>query len=61
MKIMIFFNGREYFTEPVPDGVSPDTIAKNYPGCMFLDFPDSPEDAKSKIERDRARNKVGCY
>lgn len=61
MKFMIFFSGTEYFTEPLPDGVSPDTIGEKYPGCMFLDFAGSAEDAKSKIERDRERNKVVWY
>jgi hypothetical protein len=61
MKFMIFFNGKEYFSEPVSQGVHPDTVSERYPGCMLLDFASSPEDAKSKIEGDRDRHKVVWY
>ena len=61
MKFMIFFNGKEYFTEPMCQGGRPDTVSERYPGCMFLDFASSPEDAKSKVEEDRDRHKVVWY
>jgi hypothetical protein len=56
MKFMVFLNGKEYFTEPLDEGVSPDAIWERHPDCMFLDFASSSEDTKFKIERDRGRH-----
>jgi hypothetical protein len=57
MKLMILFDGREYFVEPLSAGVQPDTIMEKHPGCMFLDDAASLEEAERKIQRDRDRNK----
>jgi hypothetical protein len=57
MIIMICFNGKEYFKDPLPEGGNPDAILDKHPGCMFLDHASSQEEADAKIQRDRDRHK----
>lgn len=61
MRFMILFDGKNYFTEPLPEGINPDDVWAKHPGCSFLDFATSPEDAKSKIEQNQERHKVVWY
>jgi hypothetical protein len=61
MRFMILFDGKNYFTEPLPEGVNPDDVWDKHPGYSFLDFASSLENAKSKIEADRDRHKIVWY
>ena len=58
MNLIILFNGKEYFVEPLREGTYPEMILQKHPDCMFLDHAASQEDAAIKIQRDRDRHKL---
>ena len=58
MKLIILFNGKEYFVEPLPEGGHSTTVLENHPGCIVLDNAESEEEAAVKIRRDKECHKA---
>ena len=56
--MMILFDGKDYFVEPLAEGVHPEEIIEKHPGSTILDHASSAEEAAVKIQRGRDRTKT---